>query len=216
MTHCEAQMPTNGLSDEQIFAAADALAARGQRPTQTSVREELGSGSFSTIGPALKRWWAAQKEAADLAEVDLPDSVQTKGRELLALVWREASTRARTGHDALQAAVAELERALEEAEAEGARAIETLERELEEEREARAELTRQVRTLELDSAGLRAEAARVEKAEARAERAEQRAEKLETAKDQALAELATARAELAAARAERAASEERLSGSGAT
>lgn len=202
-------MPNSGLSDEAVFAAADAIAARGMRPTQTGVREEVGSGSYSTIGPALKRWWAAKKESAALADVDLPESVEAKGRELLALVWREASTRARTGHDALQAAVAELERAVEEAEAEGARAVETIERELEEEREARSDLTRQVRALELDLAGLRAEAARVEKAEARADRAEQRAERLEAAKDQALADLAAARADLAAAQAERAALEER-------
>ena len=208
-------MPKNdGLSDEQVFAAADALAARGERPTQEKLRQELGGGSFATIGPALRRWRDAQEEAAQLAGVDVPDSVEARGRELLALVWREASSRAQAGHAALQAAVADLEAAVEEAEAEGTRAVATVEKELEEERTARAELDRRVRDLELDLARLRAVADRVEKAEARADRAEARADKLETKADQALADLATARSDLATARAERAAAEDRFKKSG--
>lgn len=205
---------TDGLSDEHVFAAADAIAARGERPTQEKVREKLGGGSFATIGPALRRWRDAQEEAAQLAEVDLPDSVEAKGRELLALVWREASGRAQAGHAALQSAVADLEAAVDEAEAEGTRAVAMVERELEVERADRAALDRQVRDLELELAGLRAVASRVEKAETRADRAEARADKLEVKADQALADLATARSDLATARAERAAAEERLKKSG--
>lgn len=205
---------TDGLTDEHVFAAADAIAARGERPTQEKVREKLGGGSFATIGPALRRWRDAQEEAAELAGVDVPDSVDARGRELLALVWREASSRAQAGHAALQAAVTDLEKAVDEAEAEGTRAVATVEKELEEERTARAELDRRVRDLELELAGLRAVAGRVEKAEDRADRAEARADKLETKADQALADLATARADLATARAERAAAEERLKKSG--
>lgn len=208
-------MPKNdGLSDEQVFAAADAIAARGDRPTQEKVREALGGGSFATIGPALRRWRDAQEEAAQLAGVDVPDSVEARGRELLALVWREASSRAQAGHAALQAAVADLEQAVEDAEAEGTRAVAMVETELEEERTARAELDRRVRDLELELAGLRAVAGRVEKAEDRADRAEARADKLEVKADQALADLATARSDLATARAERAAAEERFNKSG--
>lgn len=201
---------TDGLTDEQVFAAADALAARGDRPTQEKVREALGGGSFATIGPALRRWRDAQEESAQLAGVDVPDSVEARGREFLALLWREASSRAQAGHAALQAAVAELEGAVEEAESEGTRAVATVEKELEEERTARAELDRRVRDLELELARLRVVADRVEKAETRADRAEARADKLEGKADQALADLATARADLATARAERAAAEERL------
>jgi hypothetical protein len=208
-------MPKNdGLSDEQVFAAADAIAARGERPTQEKVREALGGGSFATIGPALRRWRDAQDEAAQLAGVDVPDSVEARGRELLALVWREASSRAQAGHAALQAAVSDLEQAVEEAEAEGTRAVAMVETELEEERTARAELDRRVRDLELELAGLRAVADRVEKAETRADRAEARADKLETKADQAIADLATARSDLATARAERVAAEERFKKSG--
>lgn len=194
---------TDGLTDEQVFAAADAVEARGERPTQHNVRDELGGGSFATIGPALRRWRQAREDAADLAEVELPDSVEARGRELLALVWREASARAQAGHAALQAAVADLERAVEEAEAE-----------LEKERADRAALDRRFRDLELELAGLRSVADRVEKAEIRADRAEARADKLEVKADQALADLATARADLATARAERASAEERLKRSG--
>lgn len=207
---------TDGLTDDQVFAAADAIAARGERPTQDKVREALGGGSFATIGPALRRWRDAQEESAQLAGVDVPDTVESRGRELLALVWREASTRAQAGHAALQSAVADLERAVEEAEAEGTRAVATVETELEKERADRAALDRRVRDLELELAGLRAVADRVEKAESRADRAEARADKLEAKADQAIADLATARADLATARAERAAAEERLKKSGSS
>jgi chromosome segregation ATPase len=191
----------DGLTDDQVFAAADAIAARGDRPTQEKVREELRGGSFATIGPALRRWRDAQEEAVELAGVDVPESVEARGRELLALVWREASNRAQAGHSALQAAVSDLEKAVDEAEAEGTRAVAMVEKELEEERTARAELDRRTRDLELELAGLRAVADRVEKAEVRADRAEARADKLEAKADQALADLATARADLATARA---------------
>jgi chromosome segregation ATPase len=116
-------------------------------------------------------------------------------------MFRRASNRAQAGHSALQAAVSDLEKAVDEAEAEGTRAVAMVEKELEEERTARAELDRRTRDLELELAGLRAVADRVEKAEVRADRAEARADKLEAKADQALADLATARADLATARA---------------
>ncbi|MBK5936828.1 DNA-binding protein, partial [Halorhodospira halophila] len=34
------------ITTEQIHAAADAITARGERPTLTAVRRELGGGSF--------------------------------------------------------------------------------------------------------------------------------------------------------------------------
>ena len=156
----------DGLTDDQVFAAADAIAARGDRPTQEKVREELRGGSFATIGPALRRWRDAQEEAVELAGVDVPESVEARGRELLALVWREASNRAKAGHSALQAAVSDLEKAVDEAEAEGTRAVAMVEK---------AEV-------------------RADRAEARADKLEAKADQALADLATARADLATARA----------------------
>lgn len=48
-----------GVTEQDVFEAADALLARGERPTIERVRQELGSGSPNTINPHLDTWWAA-------------------------------------------------------------------------------------------------------------------------------------------------------------
>ena len=48
-----------GITQQDVFEAADALLARGARPTIERVRQELGSGSPNTINPHLDAWWAA-------------------------------------------------------------------------------------------------------------------------------------------------------------
>ncbi len=48
-----------GITDQDVFEAADALLARRERPTIERVRQELGRGSPNTINPHLDTWWAA-------------------------------------------------------------------------------------------------------------------------------------------------------------
>lgn len=52
------------LTKERIFAAADDIDAGGQTPTLEAVRDALGSGSFGTIGVAMKEW-RSRKEAKE-------------------------------------------------------------------------------------------------------------------------------------------------------
>ena len=54
---------------EKIIAAAENLEAQGVNPTQVTVREALGGGSFATIGPVLKEWKESKKEDRALTEV---------------------------------------------------------------------------------------------------------------------------------------------------
>lgn len=79
-----------GITDQDVFNAADALVANGQKPTQTSIREFLGGGSFATIGPALKKWRAAQAEQHELAGVELPGELAEALQQLGARVWSAA------------------------------------------------------------------------------------------------------------------------------
>jgi chromosome segregation ATPase len=49
---------TRGIQKEDVWAAADALIAEGQRPTIERVRLHLGRGSPNTVSPLLDGWFA--------------------------------------------------------------------------------------------------------------------------------------------------------------
>ena len=53
-----------GITEQEVFEAADALLTRGERPTIDRVRHELGTdgvprGSPNTVNPMLDTWWAS-------------------------------------------------------------------------------------------------------------------------------------------------------------
>ena len=48
------------ITQEQVYSAADAIAATGKTATVAAVRASLGAGSFSTITPILREWTEAQ------------------------------------------------------------------------------------------------------------------------------------------------------------
>lgn len=48
-----------GVPETEVFAAADRVLARGERPTVERVRAELGRGSPARIGQLLETWWDA-------------------------------------------------------------------------------------------------------------------------------------------------------------
>ena len=90
------------ITAETVAAAADRLHGDGTNPTQSAVRTALGGGSFSTIGPLLHKWRDNQPEAAELAKVDLPDTLSDAGSDLMSRVWKVAIAEALAGHDALR------------------------------------------------------------------------------------------------------------------
>jgi hypothetical protein len=51
-----------GGPETDVFAAADAVLARGERPTVERVCLELGRGSPARVGGLLDQWWARLAE----------------------------------------------------------------------------------------------------------------------------------------------------------
>lgn len=70
-------MARQGVPQDEVFQAADALLAAGERPTADKVRAALGRGSPNALGPVLDRWWAqlAHRLAAQRAMPGVPEAV---------------------------------------------------------------------------------------------------------------------------------------------
>ena len=105
---------------DEIWAAAQALAAAGERPTLAAVRKVVGGGSFTTISEAMAEWRARQEQPK--ATIDpAPERIGNQAAELAASLWAQASALA---HEKLQAERAALETARQELEQERAEAAE--------------------------------------------------------------------------------------------
>lgn len=72
-------MGRNGVSYLDISKAAFELQGRGINPTVDAVREILGTGSKSTIGPYLKQWRNKQEEGGQKASLPQELSSVVKG-----------------------------------------------------------------------------------------------------------------------------------------
>lgn len=109
------------ITKQEIFDAADQIAAAGQRPTLEAVRQITG-GSFTTISPALNEWKSKQASAAVPMRDPAPQAVADRLAEVGAEVWaialglanarlaadREAIEKTRAGMEAAQAEATEL------------------------------------------------------------------------------------------------------------
>ena len=107
-------------SKDEIWAAAQALADAGERPTLAAVRKGVGGGSFTTISEAMAEWRAQQEQPK--ATIDpAPERIGNQAAELAASLWAQASALA---HEKLQTERAALEAARETLEQERAEAVE--------------------------------------------------------------------------------------------
>ncbi|KWF77603.1 hypothetical protein WL93_26695 [Burkholderia diffusa] len=77
-------------TQEQVFEAADRLAAGGQEVTPTTLREALGGGSLTTIYRHLEAWEAARKSAPAPVIIAMPDAVKAAFDQ----TWLAAATEA--------------------------------------------------------------------------------------------------------------------------
>lgn len=77
------------VNQVRVNAVCKELAEAGKKATLAAVREALGEGSYSTIGPMIQKWKAGRGEVAgnDAVAVSVPDVVATAGGKLLAEVW---------------------------------------------------------------------------------------------------------------------------------
>lgn len=100
------------VTKEQIFSAADELAAGGQRPTLEAIRQITG-GSYTTISPALNEWKARQATAAAPLREPAPQAVTDRLAELGGDLWTIAldlaNARLAVEREGLEKARAELE-----------------------------------------------------------------------------------------------------------
>ena len=111
------QAPTD--QHARIVVAAEAVAARGENPTLTAVRSELGGGSYSTISPVLRAWKAAQARDDEPVREPLPDRIHEAAIVGAGEIWRAAlelaSERLTADRAALDATRVELDEAMAEA-----------------------------------------------------------------------------------------------------
>jgi len=121
------------ITTSQIHAAADQIAAAGQQPTMQAVRQALGSGSYSTIGPALADWRTQrqqQQAAAPVAGEPVPGPVAERAADLAASIWAAALALADGRLAAERAALEQARAELEDERAEAVAAADGLQAEL--------------------------------------------------------------------------------------
>ncbi|WP_165675940.1 DNA-binding protein [Metapseudomonas otitidis] len=77
-----------GVPETDVYAAADAVLARGERPTVERVRLELGRGSPARVGALLDQWWGHLAERLR-GETRLPTLPAEVSQSFVA-VWQQA------------------------------------------------------------------------------------------------------------------------------
>ncbi|MDR0188953.1 DNA-binding protein [Pseudomonas yamanorum] len=79
-----------GVPENDVFTAADAVLARGERPTVERVRLELGRGSPARVGALLDQWWEQLAERLR-GEMRLPGLPAEVAQAFIA-IWQQATT----------------------------------------------------------------------------------------------------------------------------
>lgn len=108
-------MARTGVTYFDIANAAQVVRERGQEPTVDRVREQMGTGSKSTIGPLLKRWREQNGETVDAS--GLPGDLVESVRSLHERLQRTADERVDQARNEAQAVVSELRQQVAQQEA---------------------------------------------------------------------------------------------------
>ncbi|EKT4454713.1 DNA-binding protein [Pseudomonas putida] len=83
-----------GVPENDVFAAADAVLARGERPTVERVRLELGRGSPARVGALLDQWWE-QLAGRLRGETRLP-GLPAEVAQAFVAIWQQATLMAQS------------------------------------------------------------------------------------------------------------------------
>lgn len=96
-----------GVPEADVFAAADRVLERGERPTVERVRLELGRGSPARVGQLLEAWWdaLAKRLAGETRLPALPTAASAAFTELWRVAMDEARAVAQREFDAQRAAL---------------------------------------------------------------------------------------------------------------
>ena len=89
-----------GITEKDVWSAADALLLEGARPTIERVRQKIGRGSPNTVSPYLDTWFKnlggrIKDPGAFSAPPELPDPVHQAAKHL----WESALAETRRDFD---------------------------------------------------------------------------------------------------------------------
>ena len=83
-------MARTGITHEQILQTIQQLENAGTEATVTAIRQQLGTGSFTTISQVLQGWRQERARISRPPVPELPDQVAGLFRQLWAESWRAA------------------------------------------------------------------------------------------------------------------------------
>src|SRR5690606_5739169 len=83
---------SRGVQEADVWAAADALLAEGQKPTIEKVRLHMGRGSPNTVAPMLDAWFSTLGARLGLNQhtQELRNAVPTEVLEAAQVLWSHA------------------------------------------------------------------------------------------------------------------------------
>jgi hypothetical protein len=117
---------------DRIIELCNKMAEDGIKPTLDRIREELGSGSFSTINPILKQWKENRLSNHSIEPIELPTEIAAIGERATALIWKVANDQCKL---MIKAIKDETTRLIEQSDAEREEAVHEIKRlEIEHER----------------------------------------------------------------------------------
>lgn len=101
------------VTREAVFQAAQKIAEGGTRPSQVKVRELLGGGSYSDIGPHLRQWQQMQKASGAAPAMEMPEdaimALNDFGTRLWAILSARSATMIEAARQGFDARCAEME-----------------------------------------------------------------------------------------------------------
>ena len=108
-----------GITEQDVWKAADQLLLEGQRPTIERVRQKIGRGSPNTVQPYLDTWFKGlgariQDPLAFAAPSNVPDRVQQAAEHFWAMAQADARASVMADHAAERQQLAQERDALEE------------------------------------------------------------------------------------------------------
>jgi hypothetical protein len=89
-----------GITKDDVFAACKTLLKEGANLTVANVRDELGSGSYTTILPLIDAFKTSFKETTEQAAAGegavpaLPNNLSDQGAKFIQDIWWQATTQA--------------------------------------------------------------------------------------------------------------------------
>lgn len=99
-----------GITREQVFETADAIAREGVTPTVMAVRKRLGGGSPNNITKWLSEWKTQNETTRIEALPPFPEPVEAAMRQVWGTAWKGAREQLESEREALSTARKEIER----------------------------------------------------------------------------------------------------------